>query len=720
MTGTGPSVVATVTAVDSASPVLQKIAALARQLAKELNSNAGSAALASHLDLANARVREHVGIVDRLKSSYNAAAQAAKTLSLFAASKAAFAVEHGARSAIEHGAELQHREIELRTAGISTADIDAYKRQIAQLQLSTPGVSTEGALELAKELRSVLLKVEEVPHILPSVVKAKAAIEAGGGNAEGLGQLVKAGELLGYAQDPAKFERYIDAVVKAQQIAGKLINPENLFELAKYERSAGRNLSERFQTTTAVSLAQELGGSSTGKAIDQFVKTIVGATNNHAALKVAADYGLINRDDLIFTKTGEAHGLKAGKQYIGGDEAQRNPDEWVWKTLIPALEKHGDTTAEQQVAAVRKLFPAGTSSDLVNKLISQRESFENHARLYPQAAGLAAADLYQGDALTSLKNLSTVLHDFGATLAEPIMKDAAGVLSGITRAFAGLKEQYQGWAQTNPKDAERVAAMVPGAGLIGAAGGLYAGWKGVQSLFGVTALTGSATALDSSAAALTAAAAALEGAAGVQAGKAAIGAEAGAAAGSGLLGKLATAAGWAGIGYLGYRQWSNIKGADELPPENAAERFAARVDSWFASHWGGKAKPLDVTTARAVDEATRLHNEAKADLEAMRAKRAAHEASSHLAPANPVAVDPRRYEMPGSVLAVHPQKPQPVDVHGDVKGEVSILQKVDVNASPLLLATVNKAEKAVAIVTGVLSKLGPTAQPDSGIIPVTK
>jgi len=63
-----------------ASPVLQKIAALARQLAKKLNSNSGNAALASHLDTANARAREHVGIVERLKSSYAAAAQAAKTL----------------------------------------------------------------------------------------------------------------------------------------------------------------------------------------------------------------------------------------------------------------------------------------------------------------------------------------------------------------------------------------------------------------------------------------------------------------------------------------------------------------------------------------------------------------------------------------------------------------------------------------------------------------
>jgi len=116
---------------------------------------------------------------------------------------------------------------------------------------------------------------------------------------------------------------------------GRLVSPESIFEIAKYEKASGRNLSERFQFTSAVSLAQELGGSTLGKSIDQFEKTIVGAVNNHAALKVAASYGLINHDDIIWTKQGEAKGLKAGKQYAGGDEAQKDPDRWIWSAWRP-------------------------------------------------------------------------------------------------------------------------------------------------------------------------------------------------------------------------------------------------------------------------------------------------------------------------------------------------------------------------------------------------
>ena len=422
------------------------------------------------------------------------------------------------------------------------------------------------------------------------MLKAKASIEAGGGDAHGLGFLVKGAELLGYAQDPAKFERYINAAVKAQQVMGKLVSPESIFEIAKYEKASGRNLSERFQFTSAVSLAQELGGSTLGKSIDQFEKTILGAVNNHAALKVAASYGLINHDDIIWTKQGEAKGLKAGKQYAGGDEAQRDPDKWIWERLAPALAKHGDTSDEQIAAAVRKLFPAGGSADFVLKALSQRESLENHAKLYEAAKGIGAHEIYNTDALTGLKTLGTVLHDFGSIVTEPIMKDAAGVLSNIALGLSKLKASYLDWAGANPKDAERVAERVPAAGAVAAGGGLLGGYELLQGLLGGGALTGSATALDASAAALAAAATALEGAAGVQAGKGAIGAAEAAVPSmfntGGFWGKLGTLAGVAGIGYLGYQQYSATKDASELPPQNAVERFGAKVNSYIAAHWG--------------------------------------------------------------------------------------------------------------------------------------
>jgi len=64
--------------------------------------------------------------------------------------KVAFGLEHGAIEAIKGGAELAHAEIGLKVAGIPQADLEAYKRQIAQIQTTVPNVSTEGRLSLPR------------------------------------------------------------------------------------------------------------------------------------------------------------------------------------------------------------------------------------------------------------------------------------------------------------------------------------------------------------------------------------------------------------------------------------------------------------------------------------------------------------------------------------------------------------------------------------------
>ena len=711
----GPQVTAVVTAQDNASETLKHIAALAKQVSAELKNQNGGGALKSQLDLANAAAGRHVGAVQSITRAYSAAASAAKQLAGFAAVKVAFGLEHGAIEAIKGGAELAHAEIGLKVAGIPQADLEAYKRQIAQIQTTVPNVSTEGALELAKELRSVLLDVKEVPALLPTMLKARASIEAGGGDSHGLGFLVKGAELLGYAQDPAKFERYINAAVKAQQVMGRLVSPESIFEIAKYEKASGRNLSERFQFTSAVSLAQELGGSTLGKSIDQFEKTIVGAVNNHAALKVAASYGLINHDDIIWTKQGEAKGLKAGKQYAGGDEAQKDPDRWIWERLAPALAKHGDTSDEKIAAAVRKLFPAGGSADFVLKALSQRESLENHAKLYEAAKGIGAHEIYNTDALTGLKTLGVVLHDFGSIVTEPGMQRAAGVLSDIALGLSKLKAQYLDWAGANPKDAERVAYAVPAAGAIAAGGGLLGGYKLLQGLLGGGALTGSATALDASAAALTAAATALEGAAGVQAGKSAIGAAE--AAGMGWRGKLGLLGGVAGMGYLAYRAYDNTKDASELPPENALERFGAKVDSYIAAHWGRTPQAPSAETIAAVEAAKKFNQEQAETVRAIRARRE-RDAGANIAPSFLSASHVENGKVIiGSPMQAQPTKPVDVNVSGDVKGQVDIMQRIVVEPSPMLHAIVGEAKRATANITGAIHKLGFTSTLDNGIVP---
>jgi hypothetical protein len=287
-----------------------------------------------------------------------------------------------------------------------------------------------------------------------------------------------------------------------------------------------------------------MGGSTTGKSVDQFVKQVIGGFQGqqHAAAKEFVAMGLANRDDFTTTKTGEIKGFKPGRHVHGYELAQSDPDLWVYKYLLPALNAHGFTTQDQQVGQIRRMFPAGTAADLVSKIVTQRQSFENHALLYGQAKGMNAIGLNQTDPFVALNSLTTSLESFAGVVTSPVMKDAAGVMSSFATWIGQAGAALQKAGANHP-----LAAELAGGAAIGVGGYLGATWtynlaSGLLNGFG---LKGSAVALDGAAASLTAAAEALGGA-GI-AGKAAKAAEAaGPAAAASIWARGATAVPYVG------------------------------------------------------------------------------------------------------------------------------------------------------------------------------
>ncbi|CUT12542.1 Phage protein [Bradyrhizobium sp.] len=482
--------------------------------------------LRAAVDRANSALERQPGRVTR------AAAAAARGVGS-ALPFAGPAILHGTRAAAKAGAEVQSEIVKMRVAGIPEADIQRAASDVPHLTAKYTNVKTADALERFKELRSIVLHPEEAHELLPTAVAANSALNAmdkSGEAGHGLGFAFKGAEILGRAQDPEKFRHYMDAVIKARQVMGNTVTAESIYENAKYMRSSGAQLSDRYLTTTALSLAQEMGGSSAGVATDQFEKTVQGGlANRHAAAKAFVRYGLADADDFEKTKTGELKGMKAGKHVKDWRNAMENPDQWVWNQLLPALEKAGVTDQNEQIAEARKMFP-GTSSDLVAKLITQRKSLENHAGLYGAAKGMGALDLNKTDPLAAMNSLSTSISNFAGTLTSPVMANAASVMSGLATSIGAFSESLASFNKEHPDLAKwgGGAALAGGAAVGGVA--TYSLISGLMTGFGLPA---SAIALDTSAAALSAAAAELSVAAlGGKAGAVASGAAgAGAAAG---------------------------------------------------------------------------------------------------------------------------------------------------------------------------------------------
>lgn len=752
-----PQVTAIISAEDKASAVLKAVAKLAQETAKQIEKGQADhlSAIPKHFDAATAAAEKHLATLSRIKDAFAGLATAA-------AAYAAIKLPQMAAGAFHAGEHLQHEELQLRYAGIPQAELDAARKQVFELTKDLPNVSLASGLETYKEARSVLLHPEETKDLLPTLLKAKSVLDASdpsGRLSSGLGFLVKGAEVAGIAQSPERFMSFMDAAVRRIEVMGKTINPEQLFELLKFEKSSAATLSDHFQQGAAISLTQELGGQTTGQAIDQFVKQIIGGFqgNLHAAAKEFVALGLANADDFERTKTGSIKGMKHGHKVKGADLAQTDPDKWVHDFLVPALEAHGFNDLQAQIGEVRRLFPAGRAADLVSKLISQWENIQNHTKLADQAQGLNT-DPFK-DASASLAAFTQSVEDFGAVVTEPILQPLAEGAHWLAQEVRGFSAIYDQLARQNPI----FAAILGGTGLAAVSGGgLKAGQWALKNILGTVALDKSALALDGAAVALRGAAAALGAKGGlpnVLPGNVA-GAAEGAAAAEGVaavegleiaaetisiasVGEIALAAGAAGV--LGVFLYNAIKDAwthtsdilnhkggglpddiatfnrdqhdtekfgftvsariDELNKQLAAEGDSAKalqklIDSWAKNPNAGPAMAPFKAKLDALQ--TQIEAEQK-ELDRL------HKIQAGEASVNGVPLPPVR---PKDLDAARP--PQKLDVQTNVQGKVEgeAMLTVKMDPSPLFLAKIEGSLRSIPL-SGKLS--GKSMSGDTGL-----
>jgi hypothetical protein len=448
--------------------------------------------------------------------------------------------------AVKAGAAIDSAQMGLRVAGIPDTEIARVTKMALKQQALYPQLAINEILDRYKEARSVTPKAADAERMLPVLAQAAAALKAlesdgkaEAGSIKGLGFALKAAQTLGAAQNPERLRTYLEAFIKAKQVKGDLITPDQIYAFMAGLKGSGALLSDRFLHTTAMSLAAELKGGRAGSGIDAFVKAIVAPVG--ATAKEFLELGLMSKSDFKppqqrggFGKSfgrspGKLGEVKLGAHVAGWELAQTDPDKWVAQYLLPALKQKGITDLPAILALVEKIFP-GRASDIVTKLITQAESYKDEAQKMRAALGLAATDLYKDDAAFQLQTMGQALANFGGVLTSPIMTAAAHAMNFIARTFAEWAASLHDWNEKNPGVAKVVGGTAITAGAVGGAALTYGVVRGLWTGFG---LKSSAAALDVAAVNLSAAALKL-GAGGVLAGGArAVGAEAPLAAAAG-------------------------------------------------------------------------------------------------------------------------------------------------------------------------------------------
>lgn len=380
-------------------------------------------------------------------------------------------------------------------ANVSDKDRDTLFNRSEELGQKYPSVPITAVMEMARNAYAVMGDGDRGAAVLERMVQSLVALQSVKGVDAAVSQLtglLRGLDNIGSNADGAKgieqVNAMIDAATKAAQVDPDF-DPGAFFSFARRTKVAGPALSQDFLARASV-LMQDMGadvaGNSLAMAFKAFVLEAVGSAGGKAYLK--------ERDRL---------GIRKNGKLVDGELFGSDPDTWVLKHLVPALERDGvDLNNDTAIAAaVGKLSGNTNATGLLTRLITQREQTERWLKLMQNAVGTDVAekvrleDPFVGwEAFkTSLENLSAAL-----TPIDQINAGLNGLADGINALAAAGKD--------NP--------LLTSLGL-GAAG--FGAYKGANFLgskaFDLFGLKGSALALDGSAAALTRAAVALGGSA---------------------------------------------------------------------------------------------------------------------------------------------------------------------------------------------------------------
>lgn len=398
------------------------------------------------------------------------------------------AVTAGAAAAAQHpfmqeiirqAAKRQHEHVRMSNSGMTEIEVAEAADTAAQLGRKYKSVADVDILHMLRNMRAITGSFEEASELAERLTKLRVIVQAnrpGENVAEDFDQLVKGLEIKGVTQDKKQFAEYIEGIAKGVNLYGDTLKPYQYYEMFKFGRQATPGLSEKFILTTAPTLAQELGGSSYGKAVSAFNAAVVGNIMKHSAIKDYVKLGLLGREDVEELKSGEFK-FKPGAHVKGWRLAQSDPNMWVREFLLPALEKAGVADKQDVLARISALFQNQTASQLVGILATQQSRIDKDARLYPGAKGTEAAEsLALKDLHTALDGLHNQIKSLSAVAGKPFLQpltDGINTLADVTGKAAAHFE----------KDPTTAAHATVGA--LGATGiASYLGLAGVGGLFG--------------------------------------------------------------------------------------------------------------------------------------------------------------------------------------------------------------------------------------------
>ena len=153
------------------------------------------------------------------------------------------------RDALVAGLNVDTERAQMRQAGWTKGEIKTAEHRANRLA-SEWGVSPASAMNIIREgrptfggdLRQTLASVPDFFGVLTAMRQKNPNGSEGEHNRQ-LGSLIKAGEIMGYSQDPEKLRQYADFMTKMVQVHGSALRGEEVLNFAKSGKTAASGAS---------------------------------------------------------------------------------------------------------------------------------------------------------------------------------------------------------------------------------------------------------------------------------------------------------------------------------------------------------------------------------------------------------------------------------------------------------------------------------------------
>jgi hypothetical protein len=394
---------------------------------------------------------------------------------------------------LKQSMEPAHQVAMLKLLGLDEGQITAMQDQAWRTAQAVPGTTFGAALAAQGEMYSIVGVEGALKLSQPMAQLERVLGVTGKGGAGGEGYtLTRATELMGQLTDPdthqvdlEKFTRFLDITARTSIASHGKITPKDWLGFAKQSGPAAAGLTEQGFLTEAA-IMQAMGGLRAGTAAASIQREFAGGIMPQRIAKELVRLGIAKGDDFEIGRGGQVI-AKTGAMKDVVKEFQADPRAAIMDIIIPAMERHGMTSVQDQSQEVYRLFATETGRREAYELIRGRVQIgQERERLQKGMVGADAMAVLQGqDPMQVTESFTAAFKNLLGALGGPMMQGAIPIMNGLAssmNAMAGAAYKLLPHPGEAPTATQSILGGALTWGAIGAGTGAVMG--GVLGFFG--------------------------------------------------------------------------------------------------------------------------------------------------------------------------------------------------------------------------------------------